>query len=73
MATIKLELTVQGTDRTEMEESAWNIAGQYFGEDEYEIVSSSNARYVDMRSDYAASYNIGPSGFEADFTFKAIL
>jgi len=73
MATIKLELTVQGTDRESMEESAWNIAGQYFGDDEYEVVSSSNARYVNALNDYAVSYNMGPSGFEADFVFKATL
>ena len=73
MATIKLELTVQGTDRAEMEESAWNIAERYFGNDAYDIVSSSDARYVNALNDYAVSYNVGPSGFEADFVFKATL
>lgn len=73
MATIKLELTVQGTDRAEMEESAWEIAGRYYGEDEYEIVSSSDARYIKSRDDYAIIYAEGPSGFEADFIFKAVL
>lgn len=73
MATTKLELTVQGTDRAEMEENAWAIAGQYYGEDEYEIVSSSNARYVNALNDYSVSFNTGPSGFEADFTFTVAL
>ena len=73
MATIKLELTVQGINRESMEERAWGIAGQYFGDDEYEVVSSSNARYVEARSDYSITYSEGPSGFEADFVFKATL
>jgi len=73
MATVRLEMTVQGTDRAEMEEGAWAIAGLYYGDDEYEIVSSSDARYVNALNDYSVSYNAGPSGFEADFIFKAVL
>lgn len=73
MATAKLELTVQGRDRAEMEESAWGIAGLYYGDDEYDIVSSSNARYVEDRGNYAIVITDTPGGFEADFTFTVAL